>query len=119
MEQSKIDMYLAQNAKMLPASKMQLVKEVLDKMDDSKLIYLQTIEYKDPNTILLLSILVGTLGIDRFLLDDVGMGVLKLLTCGGVYVWWIIDIINAQKRAREYNFKKFREALMLQGISIY
>ena len=119
MEQSKIDMYLAQNAKMLPASKLPLIKDALAKVDESKLIYLQSVEYKDPNTVLILSILLGTLGIDRFILGDAGMGVLKLLTCGGVYVWWIIDMVNAQERTQAYNFKKLSETLMLQGISLF
>ncbi len=42
---------------------------------------------------LLLSIFLGTYGIDRFYLGYMGLGVAKLLTCGGCGVWWIIDII--------------------------
>jgi len=42
---------------------------------------------------LLLSILVGYLGIDRFYLGYVGLGVLKLLTGGGCGIWWIVDIV--------------------------
>jgi TM2 domain-containing membrane protein YozV len=42
---------------------------------------------------LLLSILVGQLGVDRFYLGYIGLGVLKLLTGGGCGIWWIIDII--------------------------
>lgn len=44
-------------------------------------------------TALLLSILVGYLGVDRFYLGYTGLGILKLLTGGGCGVWWIIDII--------------------------
>lgn len=119
MEQQKVDMYLAQNAKMLPAAKLPLIKEALGKLDESKFIYLQSVQFKDPTTVLILSILLGTLGIDRFILNDAGMGVLKLLTCGGLYVWWIIDMINAQERAQEYNFKKLSETLMLQGVTLF
>ena len=49
---------------------------------------------KSKTTALILSILVGGLGIDRFYLGYTGMGVLKLLTGGCFGVLWIIDIIN-------------------------
>ena len=42
---------------------------------------------------LLISILVGWLGIDRFYLGHGWLGFLKLITLGGLGVWWIIDII--------------------------
>ena len=41
---------------------------------------------------LILSIL-GELGIDRFYLGYIGTGILKLITCGGFGIWWLIDLI--------------------------
>lgn len=49
---------------------------------------------KSKTTALLLSVLVGGLGVDRFYLGYTGMGVLKLLTGGCFGVLWIIDIVN-------------------------
>ena len=48
---------------------------------------------KDWLTTLLLSIFLGSLGVDRFYTGYTGLGVLKLITCGGVGIWWLIDLI--------------------------
>ena len=42
---------------------------------------------------ILLSFFVGSLGIDRYYLGQTGLGVLKLLTCGGLGLWALIDLI--------------------------
>lgn len=42
---------------------------------------------------LLMSIFFGTLGIDRFMMGHIWLGILKLLTAGLGGIWWIIDII--------------------------
>lgn len=49
---------------------------------------------KSKTTALILSVLVGGLGVDRFYLGYTGMGVLKLLTGGVFGIMYIIDIIN-------------------------
>jgi hypothetical protein len=48
---------------------------------------------------LLFSIFLGYLGIDRFYMGQVGMGIGKLLTAGGCGVWYLIDIILIATRS--------------------
>lgn len=45
------------------------------------------------NTALLLSILLGIVGADRFYVGRTGLGILKLVTLGGYFVWWVADVI--------------------------
>lgn len=42
---------------------------------------------------LIMSIVFGTIGVDRFIMGHVGLGILKLITAGGLGIWWLIDVI--------------------------
>lgn len=42
---------------------------------------------------LVMSIIFGHLGVDRFIMGHVGLGILKLITLGGCGIWWLIDLI--------------------------
>lgn len=55
---------------------------------------LERMSIKHRTTALVLSVFLGWAGIDRFYLGYWGAGAVKLLTVGGFYVWWIIDIIR-------------------------
>ena len=87
------------------------LKDKLRTMDDEKFSLISTIQMKDPTTLLLVSIFLGTLGIDRFMLGDIGMGVLKLLTLGCCGILTIVDWFTISKKARERNFNKVMSLL--------
>jgi TM2 domain-containing membrane protein YozV len=109
MEQSKIEMFIASMGSKFPSEKLMLMRSQLEKIDDSKLMVIQSIQYKDTTTLLLVSLFIGSLGIDRFMLGQTGLGVAKLLTCGGMGVWTIIDWFTVMGRTRENNYQKFTQ----------
>lgn len=107
MEKQKVDMYIMSNAKYFDSSSIPFVRQRLESMSDESFMMLQSIELKDPTTLLIISILVGGLGVDRFMLGETGMGVLKLLTGGCCGVLTIIDWFSISKKTKEYNLNKF------------
>ncbi len=73
---------------------------------------------KDPQTILLLTLLgfIGIAGVQRFVLDQIGMGLLYLFTAGFCWIGTIIDLVNYKKLAVEYNHKHAHQlAVMIRG----
>jgi TM2 domain-containing membrane protein YozV len=68
---------------------------------------------KDPQTIMLVTLagFVWIAGIQRFMTDQIGLGILYLLTGGLCFIGTIIDLINYKKIALEYNQKMMFESL--------
>ena len=104
MDQQKIDMLIMTNQKYFPAEKIMYLKDKLRTMDEEKFELISTIELKDPTTILLVSIFLGSLGIDRFMIGDIGMGILKLLTLGLCGILTIVDWFTVSKKVKDLNF---------------
>ena len=111
MDATKIDSFLLANGKKFPPEKDALIREKLAQTDESKLSSISAAAYKDPSTMLLISIFVGSLGVDRFMLGDTGMGVLKLLTGGCCGVLWLIDLLGITKKVQEYNYNELMKLL--------
>lgn len=97
-------MFIAANAGKFEPATLMAMKGELEKMSDEKITALMTVNYIDPTLILVIAIVLGW---ERLFLDDIALGILKILTCYGLGIWWLVDIFTATSRAREYNYKKF------------
>jgi len=66
---------------------------------------------RDPQVILLSTLagFVFVAGIQRFITDQIGMGILYFFTAGLCFIGTIVDLINYKQIAFEYNIKNANE----------
>ena len=94
----------------LDMQEMNYVQSITKNFDEAQLINFANFyrnRRRDPQLILLTALagFVGVAGIHRFLTDQIGMGVLYLLTGGLCLIGTIVDLINHRQLALEYNVK--------------
>lgn len=108
MDNAKVDMFLLTNGKYFDAEYLPQIRERLLQLDNDKWPMIQTLQFKDPFIHLIISIIGGSLGIDRFLIGDILLGVLKLVTCGGLGIWYIVDFFLIMPATKEKNLNKLQ-----------
>ena len=111
MDAQKVDMFIMSNGKFFESNQVTQIRERLLQLDESRWVAVQSLQFRDPTMILIVSILVGSLGIDRFIIGDTGLGVGKLLTCGGLGIWAIVDWFLIMGATREKNMEKLKQLL--------
>ena len=111
MTQERIDNYFLANSKYFPVGKIGILRSRLATVDDSRYEALLSVELKEPVTMLLISLFLGSLGVDRFMLGDMGMGVLKLLTGGLCGILTMIDWFTITQKTKDINFNNIMAAL--------
>ena len=104
---------MMQNGKKFTTADVMIVKQKLESLTPEQIQLLTTGDYLDPTVNVVVSVLVGYLGVDRFLISQTGWGILKFLTGGGLGVWTIVDWFQISRLTKEANMEKFNENLML------
>ncbi len=111
MDSQKVDMFLMTNGKYFDQDQLPYIKARLKEVDENRWDSIQFLQFKDPTTSLIISVIIGELGIDRFYIGDVGLGIAKLLTCGGFFIWYIVDWFLIMGSTRDRNLAKLNEVL--------
>ena len=102
-----IESFLINKSKYFRPEQMPMIRDAVRNMSPDKLAVLTTVDFKDPTLLLIISIFGGTLGIDRFMVGDIGLGVLKLLTMGVCGIMSLVDIFLIMGRTRDVNYELF------------
>ncbi len=111
MDSQQINTFLLTNGKYFPEDKMPLLRQQLENADESKYATIVSLQFKNPTTALILSLFLGAYGIDRFYIGDTGLGIGKLITCGGLGIWAIVDWFLIMGSTREKNYNKLMQYL--------
>ena len=110
----RVQRFLVENKKFLPQNRFNEIREKLLSLTDDQWSQVEYVKFQDPTMLLVLSVVVGEFGVDRFILGDTTNGVLKLLLtlcCGVGLIWWLIDIFQVNGLTLEYNYKQLDELL--------
>ena len=110
MDKNQVNLWLSVNAENFAPENLPTIKSILEQMNDNEMMYLQSVSFKKPSTILLIALLIGW---ERFFIGSIVLGILKVMTCYGCGIWWLIDVITAKNRTKKYNFEQFQKATAL------
>lgn len=108
MDTQKIDSFMLANGKYFKEGDLMILRNDLINADEAKWNMLSILNFKSPTIAIVLSLLLGGLGVDRFYLGKVGTGILKLITLGGLGIWYIIDLFCIVGMTKTANYFKVK-----------
>ena len=114
MEADKVDKFLLANESKFPDYEIPIHK-LLNLPPEKETLLENTLfentHFRSPGIILLISIFLGVTGLDRFLIGNIGKGFGKLLTGGGLGIWYIVDWFLITGATKRYNMNKLMTIL--------
>ena len=107
MDADKVNLFIATKGSNFPAESIPMIKERLLNLSSENEMAVMAMEYTNPVLTIVLSVFFGELGVERFIIGDIGLGIGKLLTGGGCGVWWLIDLFLIMGATKKKNLEKF------------
>lgn len=120
VDPDEVDKFLEENKNYFPDKEIFSLRKEILKLTRKEFLQLKSLSFRSPAIMCLISFFLGWTGLDRFLLKDIPLGVLKLLGMtffGGVgfaigaYIFSWIDVFLTWGNTKEYNLKMVLEAI--------
>ena len=104
MDRLTVDRYLEYTRGYFPVKNLPAIRQALLSMSEDRFAIVAATQLHDPLATLLVSVFLGVLGVDRFLLKDYRMGLFKLLTSWIALITPLVDLFFIRARARRKNY---------------
>jgi TM2 domain-containing membrane protein YozV len=112
MDHILIDYFIISNKDKFIASDLENIRVSMANMSEEQCLNISKIDFTSPDLMLAVSIILGFLGVDRMALGEFGLGFLKLITCGGCGIWWLVDLFIIMRKTKEFNYRKFLQNIV-------
>lgn len=112
MTEENVTIFITTHKEYFPIEKLPILEERLKSATDTQFKVATYTEFQKPIVSLLFSLFLGSFGVDRFIIGDIGLGVLKLLTGGCCGIMTLVDWFIIMGRTKEKNFEKIWQALL-------
>ena len=123
MEENKVNELMLRYKSFVTSEQLANIRAALLKANDKAYGNVVMVSTKNSLVALCLGLAFGHLGVDRFYLGDVGLGIAKLLTFWGasflslgllspvVGIWIIVDFFLCYSKAKKINYKRIMKAI--------
>ena len=104
----------------IESEELAFIQELVKNFDDAQAQQFASMyrtKRRESQTVMLLTLIgfVAVSGVQRFYLDQVGMGLLYLFTAGFCFIGTIVDLVKHKKLTLEYNLKAAQQAVQMMG----
>lgn len=112
-KEQTVSQFLMSKGSYFPTELLPHIQQQLLQVDEQRIVLLYSADFREPIIVFLVSLFLGYLGVDRFLIGDIGLGIAKLLTAGLCGVWVLIDLFLIIPRTKEYNYERLQQMLAM------